>query len=166
MPSHVYFHCLFISVFVFLHPVSPSPFVPMQVHPRGPVWLLSLLRRAGASRSMLSSAFLFGPCEPKEEHGTSFLSLSSLCLQHFSSSWEQSQELQSVHCPGRPLTIVPASVTLGSQAVASTLVSISGLQCFSLMFPAALNSDTVQLLLSEGKIFMAFYIWNSRCGQD
>lgn len=98
---------------------------PLQVHPWGPVWPLSLLRREGASRSMLSSAFLFGPWERKG-HGTSFLSLSSLCLQHFSTSWEQSQDLQSVQSPGRPLTIVPA-VTLGSQAVGSTLMSISGL---------------------------------------
>lgn len=161
----MYFHCLFISVFCFLDIVFLSPFVLMQVHPRGPVWPLYLLRRAGASRSMLLLAFLFGPCERKG-HGISFLSLSSLCLQYFSSSWEQSKELQLVHSPGRPLTIVPASVTLGSWAVGFTLMRILGLQCFSLMFPAALISDTVQLLLSEGKIFMAFYIWNSLCGQD
>lgn len=59
-----------------------------------------------------SMTFLPGPCSPQpsflglvRERAMallffSFLSLSSLCLQHFSSSWEQSQELQLVHhCP-------------------------------------------------------------------
>lgn len=159
----MYFHWLFVSVFLFLPPVPLSPFVSVQVHPRCPLWPLSFLRRAGSSRSMLSSAFPFGPCE-RTGCGTSFLWLWSLCLQHFSCSWGQSQELQSVHSPERPLTIVPDSVTLGSWALGSTL-SVSGLWCFSLMFPTAFISDTVQLLLSAGKIFMAFYIWNALCSQ-
>lgn len=64
-PSHVYFYCLFMSVFTFSHPVPLSPFVPMQAQPRGPLWPVSLLRRAGASTSMLPSAFCFGTCERK-----------------------------------------------------------------------------------------------------